>query len=73
MRLDHLLSKELWHAHWVRVSRPTPRPDVSGVVLMGGTSTMAVLVACLVVRRGPSGVRVEPGCVVGVVGHAVGS
>ena len=42
MRLDHLLSKELWQfSHLVRgVSRPMPRPYVSGVVLTGGTSTM---------------------------------
>ena len=73
MRLDHLLSKELWHAHWLRVSRPMPRPYVSGVVLKGGTSTMAARSACLVVRRVSSGVRVEPGWVVGVVWHAVGS
>ena len=73
MRLDHLLSKELWRAHVVRASRPMPRPFVSGVVLKGGTSTMAVLVSCLVVRRVSSGVRGEPGHGVGVVWHAVGS
>ena len=57
MRLDHLLSKELshlssggwgrsrsWSCLGVVVVRPMPRPDVSGVVLMGGTSAMGLTV-----------------------------
>ena len=57
MRLDHLLSKEHWHARWScgwwRCPEPCLETDVLGVVLMGGTLTSWLTVLrCRSVRSG---------------------